>query len=172
MHIDRPQTHVISFILHIASSDDATPWPLFIEDLQGQTHEVTLTSGDLVFYESSKLMHGRPKPLNGSWYSSVFVHYYPKYGWANRQMELEAHYAVPEIWNEQQTSLLDPTIPKLQMVETSLTEPECVHQWCDIPKAIQWGGPGEVGYLLNPNQEKIPFHPPAYRVSGGLVDEL
>jgi hypothetical protein len=35
MHIDTPETHVISFILHIDSSDDAEPWPILIEDLQG-----------------------------------------------------------------------------------------------------------------------------------------
>jgi len=81
MHIDKMQTHIISFILHIDSSDDAEPWPIFIEDYHGNTHEVILTPGDMLFYESSKLWHGRPKRLNGSWYSSIFVHYYPKHGW-------------------------------------------------------------------------------------------
>ena len=31
MHVDKVQTHIISFILHIDSSDDAEPWPIFIE---------------------------------------------------------------------------------------------------------------------------------------------
>jgi hypothetical protein len=31
MHVDKMQTHIISFILHIDSSDDAEPWPIFIE---------------------------------------------------------------------------------------------------------------------------------------------
>ena len=35
MHTDRPQTHVVSFILHIDSSDDAEPWPILIEDFHG-----------------------------------------------------------------------------------------------------------------------------------------
>ena len=48
MHVDRMQTHVVSFILHVDSSEDAEPWPIFIEDLQGRTHEVTLTPGDMV----------------------------------------------------------------------------------------------------------------------------
>jgi len=77
MHVDKMQTHVISFILHIDSSDDAEPWPIFIEDFDGRLHEVTLKSGDMLFYESTKLFHGRPRRLNGSWYSSIFVHYYP-----------------------------------------------------------------------------------------------
>ena len=73
MHVDKPQTHIISFILHIDSSDDAEPWPIFIEDFHGRTHEVILTPGDMLFYESSKCFHGRPRRFNGSWYSSVFV---------------------------------------------------------------------------------------------------
>jgi len=35
-HVDKPQTHVISFILHIDSSEDAEPWPISIEDFQGR----------------------------------------------------------------------------------------------------------------------------------------
>jgi hypothetical protein len=35
MHVDKLETHVISFILHIDSSDNAKPWPIMIEDLQG-----------------------------------------------------------------------------------------------------------------------------------------
>jgi len=75
MHLDKPETHIISFILHIASSDDAEPWPLVIEDYHGNTHEVVLTSGDLLFYESSKLLHGRPHTFQGSWYTSIFAHF-------------------------------------------------------------------------------------------------
>ena len=67
MHVDRLQTHVISFILHI-DSEKAQPWPIFIEDFQGRTHEVILTPGDILFYESSKCFHGRPRRLNGEWY--------------------------------------------------------------------------------------------------------
>jgi predicted 2-oxoglutarate/Fe(II)-dependent dioxygenase YbiX len=81
MHTDKAQTHVISCILHIDSSEDAEPWPIVIEDFQGNTNEVILTSGDLLFYESSKCLHGRPKTFNGSWYSSIFVHYHPTGEW-------------------------------------------------------------------------------------------
>jgi hypothetical protein len=42
MHIDQPETHVISCILHVGHSDDSEPWPLFIEDFQGNTNEVIL----------------------------------------------------------------------------------------------------------------------------------
>lgn len=31
----------------------------------------------MLFYESAKCLHGRPRPLRGSYYASVFVHYKP-----------------------------------------------------------------------------------------------
>ena len=40
MHVDKSQTHVISFILHIDSSPDAEPWPILIEDLTGSTYPI------------------------------------------------------------------------------------------------------------------------------------
>ena len=45
MHIDRTQTHVISCIYHIASSDNAEPWPIVIEDYAGNTNSVILKPG-------------------------------------------------------------------------------------------------------------------------------
>jgi len=43
VHVDKAETHVISFILHIDSSDDADPWPILIEDLHGSTYDYTLS---------------------------------------------------------------------------------------------------------------------------------
>jgi len=82
MHVDKSETHIISCILHVDHDDDpeSEPWPLVIEDFQGNTNEVNLESGDMVFYESSKAFHGRPRKFKGKWYSSIFVHYYPV-GW-------------------------------------------------------------------------------------------
>jgi hypothetical protein len=73
MHVDKSRTHVISSILHIDHSEDSEPWPIIIEDFQGNTNEVVLESGDMLFYESSKCFHGRPHYFKGSWYSSIFV---------------------------------------------------------------------------------------------------
>jgi predicted 2-oxoglutarate/Fe(II)-dependent dioxygenase YbiX len=67
MHVDKVKTHVISCILHVDHSEDSEPWPIFIEDFQGNTNEVVLESGDLMFYESSKCIHGRPRKFKGSW---------------------------------------------------------------------------------------------------------
>jgi hypothetical protein len=164
MHVDRILTHVISFILHIDSSEDAEPWPIFIEDFHGRTHEVILTPGDILFYESSKCLHGRPRPFNGSWYTSVFLHYYPMHGWIELPHELEAHYAVPLHWAYDPPT--ERSHQKLVMVETSMKEPDCPNDWCRTQNTVKWGGPAEEGVLMTPAFEKIPFNP------RGIGDEL
>ena len=35
MHVDKTNSHVISFILHIDKSEDAEDWPILIEDFHG-----------------------------------------------------------------------------------------------------------------------------------------
>jgi prolyl 4-hydroxylase len=37
--------------------------------------------GDLLLYESARLLHGRPSPFKGRSYANVFVHYQPQDGW-------------------------------------------------------------------------------------------
>ena len=156
MHVDKASTHVVSFILHIDSSEDAEPWPIVIEDFHGNTHEVILTSGDLLLYESSKCLHGRPHRFKGSWYSSVFVHYYPKYGWDDVDHTLEKHYAVPPEWNKDPTTQYE--IP-LKMVGTGMVEPTCPNEWCQTKYSKKWSGPGKEGILVTPGGEEVPFHP-------------
>mmetsp|Transcript_24222 Transcript_24222/g.38908 ORF Transcript_24222/g.38908 Transcript_24222/m.38908 type:complete len:193 (+) Transcript_24222:72-650(+) len=96
MHTDRLDTHVISSIFHI-DRDQNEPWPLVIEDTQGRVHEVALEPGQLLFYESSKLLHGRPRRFNGKWYTSIFTHYYPK-GWTKSTQEVMR--TIPPSWND------------------------------------------------------------------------
>ncbi|KAL7569909.1 hypothetical protein ACA910_008573 [Epithemia clementina (nom. ined.)] len=157
MHVDKMETHIISFILHIDSSDDAEPWPIFIEDLKGQTHEVILTPGDMLFYESSKCWHGRPKPFRGTWYTSLFVHYYPSDGWFGQNHKNEAHYAVPPQWINPPPA--EKRYTKLEMRGTGIAEPDCPNQWCRSMESIKWSGPGEEGFWIAPTGEKYPFHP-------------
>ncbi len=79
MHYDRVQTHVISSIVHIAHEydDDDEPWPIQIEDHNGKLHSVNLEPGQMLFYESSKCLHGRMKVFKGKYYGSIFLHYAP-----------------------------------------------------------------------------------------------
>lgn len=83
MHTDHVGTHVVSSIVHVDRDTDE-PWPIVIEGLDGVTMEVDLQPGEMLFYESAKCVHGRPRPLNGNWYSSLFVHYRPA-DWVRRK---------------------------------------------------------------------------------------
>lgn len=73
-HIDGFETRIISAILNIDQQVDE-PWPLQIDDHMGAEHEIFLEPGEMALYESAVLMHGRIKPLNGDYYSNLFVHY-------------------------------------------------------------------------------------------------
>lgn len=75
-HTDTLETHVISAIVHIAHDTDE-PWPIWIKDLDGNEHEVVLEEGETLLYESARCPHGRPVPLRGNAYCSLFLHYRP-----------------------------------------------------------------------------------------------
>jgi len=145
MHVDKSKTHVISCILHIDHSEDSEPWPIVIEDFQGNTNEVVLESGDMLFYESSKCFHGRPQTFKGSWYSSIFIHYSPV-GWDKKEKELANHYAVPPNWYDLLPD--DENLEKLQIVGTSMKEPECEHVWCALKDSVKWYGPAIEGEVI------------------------
>ncbi len=82
-HVDTINTHVISSTICIDYQLDK-PWPLYIEDIQGQAHEISMSPGEMIFYESAKLKHARPYPMEGEYYASMFVHYTPV-GWTLAQ---------------------------------------------------------------------------------------
>jgi hypothetical protein len=156
MHIDKSDTHVISCILHIDSSDDAEPWPIVIEDYTGKTNEIILTPGDMLFYESSKCLHGRPTKFNGTWYSSVFVHYFPKNPeWQEIDHHLEANYAVPEHWID--TPEGAPQYPEVEMYGAAFREPSCPNNWCNLADAIRYHGPAKKDYVLTAGSSIYPL---------------
>lgn len=161
MHVDKKQTHIISMILHIWSSEDSEPWPIYIEDLNGNTHEVILAPGDILFYESSKCLHGRPKMFNGGLYSSVFIHFYPKYGYQDEDHQARAHYIVPPGWADDMQEGQKKE-EALKMVGTSFKEPGCPNGWCGTQNTIKWSGPGEDGFWIDPTGGKHPFTPKRY----------
>lgn len=73
-HRDRRETHVVSAIINVDQETDSE-WPLFIEDNYYRRHEVLLQPGEVLFYEGSRLTHGRPTPLDGSSYANIFCNY-------------------------------------------------------------------------------------------------
>jgi len=147
MHVDKTETHVISSILHVDHDEEGEPWPIVIEDFQGNTNEVILESGDMLFYESSKCLHGRPAKFNGSWYSSLFTHYYPK-SWNEDHIDLENHYRIPPDWNDNVWNE-ESDIEELVSAGTSVKEPECDNQWCALKNSVIWTGSPEYGKVLS-----------------------
>jgi hypothetical protein len=115
------------------------------------THEVILTSGDLLFYESSKCFHGRPRPFKGSWYSSVFVHYYPTHGYTESFDKDSKVWAIPPNWGDEPTTRYE--IP-IEMHGTTMEEPWCPNNWCGTLKSKRWSGPGEEGWVIDPDGGK------------------
>ena len=107
-HLDHMETHIISAILNIAQKvwsrkpfshlwyKVEEPWPLQILDHSGKQHNIYLNPGEMVgglfynhtyiitshgtevWYESASLVHARSKPLNGSSFENLFVHYMPR----------------------------------------------------------------------------------------------
>jgi len=123
-----------------------------------------LQPGDILFYESSKCLHGRPQRFRGSWYTSLFVHYYP-YGWDEIDHAFDAHYAIPPQWMHPST-LPAPTQPKLELVGTSSWyEPECPDGCCPCQEAVtDWRSRVGANLLdniwIDPNMERrLLFHP-------------
>jgi len=133
----RTQTHVISCIYHIASSEGSKPWPVVVEDYDGNTNSVVLKPGDLFFYESAKNFHGRPTYFDGEWYTSVFVHFYPKKGWRTMDRDIESTFATPPNWYE---TVPNKNLPRLKWVGTSASEPDCPNSWCRLANAIELEG--------------------------------
>lgn len=76
-HVDRTQTHIISSTICVDYRLDK-PWPLYIEDIEGNPHQVNMEPGEYVLYEGAKLVHGRPWALPGDYYIGMFVHYWPR----------------------------------------------------------------------------------------------
>jgi len=162
MHTDHSETHVISSILHVDRDTDV-PWPIVIEGYDGKTHEVDLQPGEMLLYESAKCNHGRPRALQGKWYTSLFIHYKPVVGWDHsvrhainkiEELNREGSYP-PGGWGRKPRSQ-DGSVPELRMRGTGMYEPACkehsseVSPWCNLspewplPKDVDSQAPSEV----------------------------
>lgn len=80
MHVDTVDTHVVSAIINV-DQEVEVDWPLVILDHEGHEHSVIMKPGDMLLYESAKLLHGRPDTFVGSHYDNIFIHYKPTTGW-------------------------------------------------------------------------------------------
>ena len=75
-HRDKLKTHIISAIINVDQEVDEG-WPLIIEDNYYRKHHVFLNPGEVIFYESARLDHGRPLPLKGEKFANIFCHFMP-----------------------------------------------------------------------------------------------
>lgn len=75
LHIERPETHVISSML-VIDQDLDTPWPITL-DLKGRRHELRPQPGHMLLYEGATTPQAHPVPLDGSSYVIVLLHYCP-----------------------------------------------------------------------------------------------
>lgn len=72
-HVDNPD-QLASAILNVVS-EVAKPWPLMIEAHEpGSRRSVALEAGKMLLYESYRLPHWRPEPLDG-WVCNLFMHW-------------------------------------------------------------------------------------------------
>lgn len=74
MHRDREATHHVSSIV-IVDTHEHEPWPLHIEDHQGNLHRLYTEPGQIILYESARLLHGRPDQFRGNYYRNFYIHY-------------------------------------------------------------------------------------------------
>eukprot|EP00793_Prasinoderma_coloniale_P001549 PRCOL_00003353-RA len=94
-HVDRIETHVVSSVIHIAD-DVQESWPIEIKDNYGRFHSANLAAGEMLHYESAKLLHCRSTVLRGSWYANAFIHFAPVESWPWKITDRRI--AVPPFW--------------------------------------------------------------------------
>ena len=68
---------MISAILNLGQ-DVEEDWPLFVRPHSGEDEAVLMRPGDMVWYESASVIHGRQWPLRGASYDNLFVHFKPR----------------------------------------------------------------------------------------------
>lgn len=75
-HRDRLETHVLGASLNIDQSDK-NYWPIRIQDHLYRWRSMSIQPGQMIFFESARLLHERPVPLRSDRYIGVFSHFLP-----------------------------------------------------------------------------------------------
>ncbi|KAL7534919.1 hypothetical protein ACHAXR_006158 [Thalassiosira sp. AJA248-18] len=109
-HVDRMPL-VISAIVNVAQDVDE-PWPIEVYGHDGNAYNITMEVGDMIFYESHSVIHGRPFPLNGRYYANVFVHFEPlghtlQHEEINQEDEQSLEYLYEQAWKKLQSKCSD-----------------------------------------------------------------
>lgn len=79
-HLDWAHKFVVSATLNIRQANNGTRWPLTMQSfgLSATQHSLTHVEGTAVLYEGSRMLHGRPEPLEDEFYAAAFVGFVPK----------------------------------------------------------------------------------------------
>jgi len=133
MHTDNHKSHIISSVLHVARDVDE-PYPLVIEGYDGKTVAVDLLPGQMLFYESAKCFHGRPRPMKGNFYTSLFIHYAP----VDYNGEKIVERAAAAFGRERYHTVLtqDNKYAEVQLKGTGWYNPACPDNWCDLSQEV------------------------------------
>jgi len=73
-HVDRIETHIISALIHVHHEGDID-WEIEVVGFDGKRYRMVDRPGDFLYYESSKLIHGRPDPYEGPSWVNCFLHF-------------------------------------------------------------------------------------------------
>jgi hypothetical protein len=76
--------------------------------------------------------------MDGHWYASLFVHYYPQqFPVDPEELEWAIHDRVPPHWWEKRESEVD----FFEMIDTARLEPDCAEEWCALNDSKVIKGP-------------------------------
>ncbi|MGK3733692.1 MAG: hypothetical protein ACI8RD_005958 [Bacillariaceae sp.] len=85
--------------------------------------------------------------------------------WQQENHDTKAHYAIPPDWAK---VIPNDVHPKLEVVGTSMMNPECSDNWCNLKTAKKVHGPGEYGVVLTSNGKISSLH---LDIDGATDDE-
>ena len=76
-HLDDYKRRVLGSIINV-DKRVYEDWSLEIYG-DDKIHKIYLEPGEIVMYESARLIHSRIKPLNGDYYANIICHYLPEF---------------------------------------------------------------------------------------------
>jgi hypothetical protein len=68
---------VCTAIINIAQDAKGESWPYELINHDGNAVNVTLEPGEMLFYESQSIIHGRPYPYHGEYYTNFYLNFEP-----------------------------------------------------------------------------------------------
>lgn len=106
-----------------------------------------------MYSSTSGCFHGRPKRLNGSWYTTTvkclcaLLSQRGMGGYESSRFTSTLCGPTALVWGP---TRWEAARDRLEMLGTAMREPDCKHEWCRLKDSIKWSGPGENGYCIDP----------------------